>query len=90
MSSKQERKADQSTNQSQEDTAPVPEQPSESAAEASSKAAGTVDAIDEVLEEFDDLTLEELGFRKDDKIDSAVIDEAIAKKIAQNVQKGGE
>ncbi|MER7694627.1 hypothetical protein [Streptomyces sp. NPDC097610] len=89
MSSKQEHKASPSTNQ-EEGPAPVPERPSESAAEASSKATGTVDAIDEVLEEFDDLTLEELGFRKEDKVDPALVDKAIEEKVKGFQQKGGQ
>ncbi|CDR09394.1 hypothetical protein GCM10022420_055260 [Streptomyces iranensis] len=89
LSGKQEHKASPSTNQ-EEESAPVPERPTESAAEASSKAAGTVDAIDEVLEEFDDLTLEELGFQKEDKVDPALVDKAIEEKVKGFQQKGGQ
>ncbi|MFI1397916.1 hypothetical protein [Streptomyces sp. NPDC020681] len=89
MSSKQDRKSTQATDQ-EEETVPDSEKPSTSAAEASSKAADAVDAIDDVLDEFDDLTLAELGFRKDEVVDPATIDEAIAKKVQQYVQKGGQ
>ncbi|MEU8952403.1 hypothetical protein [Streptomyces sp. NPDC048489] len=89
MSGKQKHKASPSTNQEEEAT-PVPDRTSESAAEASSKSAATVDAIDEVLEEFDDLTLEELGFRKGDKVDPALVDRAIEEKVKGFQQKGGQ
>ncbi|MBO8190311.1 hypothetical protein ITI46_01055 [Streptomyces oryzae] len=93
MSSKQERKTRPETDQ-EEDVAPSdPEQRSasaDSAAEASSKAADVVDAIDEVLDEFDDLTLVELGFQKDELVDPALIDEAIRKKVEGYRQKGGQ
>ncbi|CAM5611728.1 hypothetical protein [Streptomyces griseorubiginosus] len=92
MPSKQERKTGPATNR-EEGTASDPEQSSASAAsaaEASSKAADKVEAIDEVLEEFDDLTLAELGFRKEDKLDPAKIDEAIEEKVKGFVQKGGQ
>lgn len=92
LSSKQERKTGPATNQ-EEEAAPDPEQSSisvDSAAEASRKAADKIDDIDEVLEEFDNLTLTELGFRKDDVVDPAKVDEAIERKVNGFVQKGGQ
>ncbi|WP_329473132.1 hypothetical protein OIE75_32990 [Streptomyces sp. NBC_01723] len=96
MSSKQERKTGPATDQEKE-AAPDPEQPStsadsaaDSAAEASREAADKIDDIDEVLEEFDNLTLTELGFRKDDVVDPAKVDEAIERKVKGFVQKGGQ
>lgn len=87
LSRKQERKTRPATGQ-EEETAPDPEQPN--ASEASSKAADKVDAIDEVLDEFDALTLAELGFRKDEVLDSAKVDKAIKKKVDGFIQKGGQ
>lgn len=92
MPSKQERKNGPATGH-EEEVAPDQEQASASAAsaeEASSKAAAKVEAIDEVLDEFDDLTLAELGFRKEEKVDPAKVDEAIEKKVKGFVQKGGQ
>ncbi|MER5347649.1 hypothetical protein ABT030_46805 [Streptomyces mirabilis] len=92
MPSNQERKARPATDQ-EEETAPDPKQPSasaDSAAEASSKAAEKVDAIDDVLEEFDNLTLSELGFRKGEVVDPAKVDEAIRGKVMGFVQNGGQ
>jgi hypothetical protein len=83
MPSKQERKTGAATDRDEE-TAFGPKQPGASAAssaEVSSKAAEKVDAIDEVLDEFDDLTLAELGFRKEDVVDHGKVDEAIEKKV---------
>ncbi len=92
MPSKQERKTGPSTDQ-EDETAPDPEQSSAAAAaaaETSSKASAAVDAIDDVLDEFDALTLSELGFEKDEVVDPAVIDEAIKEKVSAYVQKGGQ
>ncbi|MES4886118.1 hypothetical protein ABVB69_37315 [Streptomyces sp. NPDC000349] len=92
MSSKQERKKGPATDQ-EEEAAPDLEQSStsaDSAAEASRKAADKIDDIDEVLEEFDNLTLTELGFRKDDVVDPAKVDEAVERKVKGFVQKGGQ
>lgn len=92
MPSKQERKSGPETGQ-EDETTPEKGQASDSTAsaeEVSSKAATRVEAIDEVLDEFDDLTLAELGFRKEDKVDSAKVDEAIKKKVKGFVQKGGQ
>ncbi|MGW1506738.1 hypothetical protein ACWCQW_51515 [Streptomyces mirabilis] len=92
LSSKQERKTRPPTQQ-EEETTPDPEQSSASvasAAEASSNAADVVVSIDEVLDEFDDLTLTELGFRKGEVIDHAEIDEAIRNKVMGFRQRGGQ
>ncbi len=92
LSSKQERKTGPATDQ-EEEAAPDREQPSTSAdstAEASRKAADKIDDIDDVLEEFDLLTLTELGFRKDDVVDPAKVDEAIERKLKGFVQKSGQ
>lgn len=85
MPSKQERKNGPATDQ-EDGSAPDQEKSSASAA----SAAEELDAIDEVLDEFDDLTLTELGFRKEDKVDPAKVDEAIEKKVKGFVQKGGQ
>lgn len=91
MSRKQERKTEPAADK-EEETAPDPEQPSSTsaAAETSAKASKAVDAIDDVLEDFDALTRAELGFKKDEVVDPAVIDEAIRKKVAGFEQKGGQ
>ncbi|MGW2328217.1 hypothetical protein ACWC5C_20925 [Streptomyces sp. NPDC001700] len=89
MSSKQGRKAFKATDQ-EEEAVPDSEKPSTSAAEVSSKAADAVDTIDDVLEEFDELTLDELGFGKEEVVDPATIDEAITRKLDEYVQKGGQ
>ncbi|MFE5301110.1 hypothetical protein [Streptomyces sp. NPDC056632] len=92
MPSKQERKNGPANGQ-EDETAPDQEQAGASTAsaeEVSSKAAAKVEAIDEVLDEFDDLTLAELGFSKEDNVDSAKVDEAIEKKVKGFVQKGGQ
>ncbi|WP_331747908.1 hypothetical protein [Streptomyces chartreusis] len=92
MSSNQDRET-RTAAEDEEQAGPDPEQSSTSAAsaeEASSKAADVIDAIDEVLEEFDDLTLSELGFRKGEVLDADEIDKAIADKIRGFVQKDGQ
>ncbi|MGW1561912.1 hypothetical protein ACWCQ1_36070 [Streptomyces sp. NPDC002144] len=92
MSSNQDRET-RTAAEDEEQTEPDPEQQSTfaaSAEEASSKAADVIDTIDEVLEEFDDLTLSELGFRKGEEVDAEEIDKAIADKIRGFVQKGGQ
>lgn len=92
MSSKQERETHREPER-EETEASEPEQPSGSgstSAEVSAKASEVVDSIDEVLEEFDDLTLSELGFQKGEEVDSAELDEAIRNKVMGFIQKGGQ
>ncbi|MFD7501640.1 hypothetical protein [Streptomyces sp. NPDC059850] len=92
MSSKQERATRPASGQEEEAT-PDSEQTNTSAAsaaEASSNAADAVDAIDDVLEEFDNVMLDELGLREKEVLDPAEVDEAIQRKLAEYVQRGGQ
>ncbi|MFB7504015.1 MULTISPECIES: ubiquitin-like protein Pup [Streptomyces] len=92
MPGKQERKPHREADQ-EEATAADTKQPEVSTAsgeEASSQAADVIDSIDEVLDEFDDLTLSELGFQKGDRVDSPEVDEAVRDKVMGFVQKGGQ